>query len=241
MSCMIRKRNKLYKKYKLDLWGIYTVYNNISSKSKKYPRAVWYWFKLKVLSRNFRWFKRRRYIYSLWNRERFIFPKRLKANYIKPRLLRSFYMVLKKRNYVKYVKLALKGKVVRGFIKTFLNYLEGRLFVILYRLNLITNIFIIKGMVNLGMFCINFEQKKHINTRMQLGDMLHIKKFWKSIIRSDMLGRLNQGIITRFVKNFYINYSQMYFILYKSYNPTDIKYPIRIDLYRAMDFIGPLR
>lgn len=85
-------------------------------------------------------------------------------------------MLLKKRTYVKYVQLARKGQVVRGFTSAFIGYLEGRLFIIVYRLNLINNVFMIKNMINMGIFHINLKKKTHINSKMQLGDLLHIEK-----------------------------------------------------------------
>jgi hypothetical protein len=85
-------------------------------------------------------------------------------------------MVLKKKTYLKYVKIAMKGKLVRGFASTYLGYLEGRLFIIIYRLNIVNNIFMIKSLINLGVFFKNLKKKTHINTRFQLGDFLHIHK-----------------------------------------------------------------
>lgn len=241
MACLIRKRGKFYRKVRLDVWAYYTTYKNKLSKRDKLDRTVYYWCRLKVLSRNYYSFKKRRYVYRLWNRTRFKFPKKLKENYIKPRHLRNFYMILKKRTYVKYVKLARKGQVVRGFTSAFLGYLEGRLFIIVYRLNLINNIFMIKNMINMGIFQINLKKKTHINSKMQLGDLLHIEKRWRSIIKNDMIYKISQGIITRNIKNFYYNFEKLYFVLYKPYKFEDIHYPIRIDLYRAIDFIGNLR
>jgi ribosomal protein S4 len=103
-------------------------------------------------------------------------PNALKENYIKPRFLRQFYMVLKQRTMLKYVKIALKGKLVRGFVSTYLGYLEARLLIVVYRLNIINNIFMIKSIINLGVFYINNEKKKHVNTRIKLGDFLQIKR-----------------------------------------------------------------
>lgn len=113
--------------------------------------------------------------------------------------------------------------------------------IIIYRLNIINNIFMVKHMINKGMFFINFKKKTHINTRMQLGDFLHIDLSWKSVIVDEMEYRAEQGIITRNIKNFYVNYIKLFFIFYKPYDYKDIQYPINIDLYRALDFIGPLR
>ena len=85
-------------------------------------------------------------------------------------------MVIKKKTFIKYVKMAMKGKLVRGFVSTYLGYLEARLFIIIYRLNIVNNIFMIKLLINLGVFYINFKKKEHINTKVQLGDLLTIKK-----------------------------------------------------------------
>ena len=52
-------------------------------------------------------------------------------------------MVLKKKTFIKYIKIAMKGKLVRGFVSTYLGYLDARLFVIIYRLNIVNNIFMI--------------------------------------------------------------------------------------------------
>ena len=53
--------------------------------------------------------------------------------------------------------------------------------------------------------------------------------------------RIKKQIMNRNINNFYCNFMQMYFFFFKLYNIKDIHYPIRIDLYRAIDFIGPLR
>lgn len=242
MACLVRKRGNFLRKTRLDLWGYYKVYYNKKKVLKtKGDNTLKYWFRYKRLVRNFQLFKKKRYVYRLWNRERFNFPKRLKPNYIKPRYLRKFYMVLKRRNYIRYINLAMKGKLVRGFVSTYLGYLEARLFVIVYRLNIINNIFIIKNIINMGIFFINKKKKTHINTRMKLGDFLQINKTWKPLLKKDMIVRAKKRIIRRNIRNFYINYKKLYFFLYKPYKYSDIKYPIRIDLYRAIDFIGPLR
>ncbi len=168
-------------------------------------------------------------------------PKKVKDNYIIPRFLRQFYIVLKKRHFLRYIELSLKGKLGRGFISVYLGYLEARLFMIIYRLNLVNNIFMVKTIINFGVFYINGKRKKHINTRMQLGDFLQINKFWKQAFRDDMRYRLKKHLISRNIRNYYVNYIHLYFFFFKVYTFSDIKYPIRIDLYRAIDFIGPLR
>ena len=211
------------------------------SENRRVDHTILDWARTKGLRWKYTKYMRGKYVFRLWNRPRFLKIKRLKPNYIRPRYLRNFYMVLKKKTYIKYIRIAMKGKLVRGFISTYLGYLEARLFIIIYRLNIVNNIFMIKSLINQGIFFINFKKKKHINTRLQLGDLLTIKKEWRYVLKRDMRLRLKKLIISRNIKNFYANFIQLYFIFFKVYNVKEINYPIRIDLYRAIDFIGPLR
>lgn len=242
MACLISKRGKYYRKIKLDLWGYYAMYfNEQYSGVKRVDRTIKFWARTKGLKWKYNKYMRGKYVFRLWNRPRFVKTKWLKPNYIRPRYLRSFYMVIKKQTFLKYVKIAMKGKLVRGFVSTYLGYLEARLFVIIYRLNIVNNIFMIKSLINLGVFFINLKKKTHINTRLQLGDFVTIRKSWRNVLKNDMELRLKKRIIIRNIRNFYSNFVQFYFIFFRVYNIKEIKYPIRIDLYRAIDFIGPLR
>lgn len=216
-------------------------FNERMREGRGIDNTIWYWLRLNTSLSRFKKYMRGKYVYRLWNRPRLLYKKKLKENYILPRYLRSFYMVLKKKTFLKYIKLSMKGKLVRGFVSTYLGYLESRLFIIIYRLNIITNIFMIKSLINEGVFYINFKKKKHINTCLQLGDILHISNSWKDIIKIDMGIRLKKNIISRNIRNFYTNFIQLYFIFFRVYKLKEINYPIKIDVYRAIDFIGPLR
>lgn len=242
MACLISRRGKYYRKIRLDLWGYYSMYFSAKiSEGKRVDRTLLDWARVKGLRRKFYKYMRGKYVYRLWNRPRFMKVKRLKPNYIRPRYLRSFYMILKKKTYVKYIQISMKGKLVRGFASTYLGYLEARLFIVIYRLNIITNIFMIKSIINLGVFYINLKKKTHINTKLNLGDILTVKKSWRKILKKDIKIRVKKEIISRNIKNYYANFIQLYFVFYKVYNIKEVNYPIRIDLYRAIDFIGPLR
>jgi ribosomal protein S4 len=238
----MRKRGKYYRKIRLDIWGYYAMYyKDRIMEGRRVDHSIKYWMRLRRTRRAFKKYMRGKYIFRLWNRPRRLRKKKFKPNFIRPRHLRSFYMVLKKKTYLKYVKIAMKGKLVRGFASTYLGYLEGRLFIIIYRLNIVNNIFMIKSLINLGVFFKNLKKKTHINTRFQLGDFLHIHKSWKNLLKFDISLRLEYNIIAKNIDNFYCNFIQFYFIFFKVYNIKKINYPIRIDLYRAIDFIGPLR
>ena len=138
MACLISKRGKYYRKIRLDLWGFYGMYFNIqNSDNKRIDRTLIYLGRVKGLQWKFTQYMRGKYIFRLWNRPRFVKTKRLKPNYIRPRYLRSFYMIVKKKTFIKYIRMAMKDKLVRGFVSTYLGYLEARLFIIIYRLNIV--------------------------------------------------------------------------------------------------------
>jgi len=76
----------------------------------------------------------------------------------------------------------------------------------------------------------------------ELGDIINIKKEWKKIIKQDMKYRVKRNIMSHNIKNYYSNYIYLYFFFYRLYKQEEIQYPTnKLDLYRAIDFIGPLR
>jgi len=220
MACLISKRGKIYRQLRLDIWNYYRTYFNEDTLSewKKIDHTLHYWAKVRLVKKELKELKKHRYVYRIWNRRRYEKLKYFKPNYIIPRYLRNFYLILKKHNFVNFIKKSLKGKLIRGFVSTYLNFLEGRLIVIVYRLNLINNIFIIKTLIKFGIFQVNFNEKKHINTRVKLGDFLTINKKWLPIIKRDLLYRLNRDLISCNINNFYANYINFYFFFLKILN-----------------------
>jgi hypothetical protein len=60
-------------------------------------------------------------------------------------------------------------------------------------------------------------------------------------MKKDIYLRAKNKVMRDRITYFFTNYDELYFILYRRYLVKDIIYPIKIDLYRAIDFIGPLR
>ena len=153
MACLISKRGKYYRKIKLDLWGYYAMYNEDRiSENRRVDHTILDWARTKGLRWKYTKYMRGKYVFRLWNRPRFLKIKRLKPNYIRPRYLRNFYMVLKKKTYIKYIRIAMKGKLVRGFISTYLGYLEARLFIIIYRFKFTKKDFILINNYNQDLY-----------------------------------------------------------------------------------------
>jgi small subunit ribosomal protein S4 len=79
--------------------------------------------------------------------------RRLKRKFLNHRLLKNFYIVLSYNNFRKYYGLARRKS--GSFVGNYLVYLEGRLFMLAYRSNFITNIFLIRHVIKQGIFLIN--------------------------------------------------------------------------------------
>ena len=119
--------------------GINRVYRKIQKKKPRYIKikidpAVRYWANIHKSITRFNRFKRRDYVYKLWGREKFKKIRRLKENYVQPRLIRSYFLILTRKMINHKVQVALKrGSGV--FMTRLVEQFEGRLFSIVYRVN----------------------------------------------------------------------------------------------------------
>jgi len=101
MAISIKKRGKMYRNFRVDLWGYYRTYFNreTGSEWKKVDHTLYYWKRVYDVIRELKRLKKARYVYKIWNRKRYERLKRYKADYILPRYLRNFYIVLKKKSF----------------------------------------------------------------------------------------------------------------------------------------------
>jgi ribosomal protein S4 len=90
------------------------------------------------------------FIFTLRKRINFRRQKRFKDDFLLPRLLYYFYIILSKRNFM---KISIRARKRKGyFIENYLGLLEGRLFMMVYRAHLISNLFIIRYVIKYNMF-----------------------------------------------------------------------------------------
>jgi len=138
-------------------------------------------------------------------------------------------------------KIALrKGRL---FEQNFLNFVEGRLYMLIYRLNFVNNLFMIKTLLDLGLFTINHQVKTHIHAMANVGDLISVKKEYVDILRNDIILRLQYDIIFWVIPRFLmVNYKLMFgLLLFKPRKKDiDIFFPIDIlDVYIGTEYYTP--
>lgn len=99
------------------------------------------------------------------------FPRRLKKNYIEPRVLYNYFVYLSKYKFILYVKNSRKG--IEPFFNKYLQCLEFRLSNVLLRLGFFSNIFLMKDLLKFDLVYSIFYKKSlnNVNYILKLGEM----------------------------------------------------------------------
>jgi ribosomal protein S4 len=167
MSYVVKNRNRFIKQTCLDLWGTYISYKKLNR-----TLNVLRFFDNQEVERK-KFFKKD-FIFSLRKRINFIKKKKFKPNFINRRILCNFYLVLTLRHFR---NLANKAKKLQGYyVENYFNLIEGRIFMVCYRTNLITNLFLIRHVIREGMFTVNFRVKRHYNILVKRSDFFSVSK-----------------------------------------------------------------
>lgn len=232
MVCLLRNRAQMMKRTLWDIWGHTHFFRKITKPLKliKYMRQQ---------RRAWRRYIKREFVYSL---RKPIFFKRKKKwpwNYLKPRLLKHYYIILKIKDFRRYMKYAVKKKGT--FINNYIMQLEARLFMIVYRLNFINNLFIIKTLLKRGLFEIDGKVHCHSNVLLKKGQVfrpiLQVRQlFWNEVY----LKFKNNMILWSPPSYYHVNYAFMFFFIYKDPKLKDIKLPLKyIDVFVGSAYYHP--
>lgn len=228
MICIVRNKSKFYKKVLLDVWGQHFKYNKIT-KLVHYRRIMKEQWKARKR------FYSRTFVYSLARKISFRRKKRLKKKYIKPKVLYNYYLTLRRRTYKKYM---FKAKRQLGsFYRNYLTFVEGRLFMLVYRSNFVTNMFKLKFIIDRGIFLVNGQRKYYANFNVRVGEIVQVDFKYKELIAADMRLRFKTDVINWLPKNYlFINYKFMFIFFLKSPKGKDFKgFPIKLDPYVGGD------
>jgi ribosomal protein S4 len=227
MVCIIKNRDKFYKKTLLDIWGYHRRYKKIS-------KLIYFMKIIRDHRRARRLLYRREFIFNFKKRIWFKFRKRFKKEYIKHRFLFNFYLIVKKKNFLKYKKLASK---LKGFYtKNYFNFVEGRLFMLVYRANFINNLFKLKSIIDRGIFYVNGQRKFFSNYHVKVGELVQVDFKYKKLLSIDMKYRFMQRVIIRNPGRYlYINYKFLFILFLRSPKLNELKFPIRIDIKKGGD------
>lgn len=190
MFWALTKKNKtaIYKKWRLDIWGIYT------TRYYKYGRKANYLF-LFYIKRMF--FLRRslqRFVYYLEPKTEYPPYKRLKFPFFSLRLAWFFYLTVRHSDFKRY--LFVSKKKTGSFFSNYALLLEGRLTILLYRMNFISNLFLLKTWVNSGSFLVQGIVHTYHNYNVNLWEIISPSSgLLKDYIFYDLSRRLNTNIL----------------------------------------------
>ncbi len=228
MSSIIRNKHKFYKKTLMDLWGHHFTYYKVS-------KAINFIRIMKSEGKARYWYYKRDYIFSYKRRRRFRRPKKFKSSFIKPRLLRNYYLVLTLKNLRKYMYLA--NRKAGYYYGNYFTLLEGRIYMLAYRSTFITNIFLIRNVIIHGIFTVNGMIRRHYNFALQPGDIFQVSFDYRSLMREDLLMRLDRNNIFYRVPNYlFPNFNFMFVFFWRFPKQEDIVFPFELDLQIASEF-----
>jgi|SRR6266498_4958061 len=138
-------------------------------------------------------FFRRNFVFSLAEKINFKKKKKRKKNYIRPKILYNYYFTLRRKNFR---KLLFKAKRRYGFFEeNYFTFIEGRLFMLVYRSNFVSNLFQLKFIINKGVFLVNGKKRYHSNFNVKIGEIVQVDFKYKDLVFNDMLVRFFRDIV----------------------------------------------
>jgi len=177
---------------------------------------------------------RREFVYSLQKKIKFRWRKKFKSKYINPRYLYNFYMIVRRRTFRKYM---FKARRMRGsFIGNYLTFLEGRLFMLVYRSNFVNNIFKLKFIIDRGIFLVDGDIKYYSNHNVRPGQLVQVSFDYRDLLKKDLILRLKKGYVLWLPKKYlFVNYKFMFIFFVRPPKKKELKFPIRFDVYLGGD------
>lgn len=220
----------------LDIWGHSILYRK-ATKEVKFIRMMEQQEKLRKR------YYRKQFLYSFKRRIRFEKKKKLKKEFLMPRYLKYYYLILKLSNFRRFYRKSIRK--FGAFDSHFLIFLECRLFMLAYRLNFVTNMFMIRQVIRFGIIHVNGKIKKHSNSTIQVGDIIGVSYKYIEYIRTDMILRfINKIIFWNIPSYFIMNYKFLIAVFwrepyYNDLNMFHIKWPKPLDIFIGSEYYYP--
>jgi len=231
MGCVVRNKNIFYKKTLTDVWGYFYTYFKIS-KVVNFMRVI----RNETRARS-RYYKRD-FIFTYRRRRRFRRMKKFKENFIERRYLKNFYLVLTYKNFRRYMNLA--SRKLGYYYGNYFSLLEGRIYMMAYRSTFITNLFIIRYIIDKGLFTINGKVRRHYNFSLQPGDLFQVSFDYKEFFYKDLLLRLEKNNIFFKVPNYlFPNFNFMFVFFWRYPRIKDLVFPVDIDVQLGSEYYYP--
>jgi len=231
MGCVVRNKNIFYKKTLTDVWGYFYTYFKIS-KVVNFMRVI----RNETRARS-RYYKRD-FIFTYRRRRRFRRMKKFKENFIERRYLKNFYLVLTYKNFRRYMNLA--SRKLGYYYGNYFSLLEGRIYMMAYRSTFITNLFIIRYIIDKGLFTINGKVRRHYNFSLQPGDLFQVSFDYKEFFYKDLLLRLEKNNIFFKVPNYlFPNFNFMFVFFWRYPRISDLVFPVDLDIQLGSEYYYP--
>jgi len=181
---------------------------------------------------------KRDFIFTYRRKRRFRRMKKFKENFIERRYLKNFYLVLTYKNFRRYMNLA--SRKLGYYYGNYFSLLEGRIFMMAYRSTFITNLFIIRYVIDKGLFTINGKIRRHYNFSLQPGDLFQVSFDYKEFFYKDLLLRLEKNNIFFKVPNYlFPNFNFMFVFFWRYPKISDLVFPIDLDIQLGSEYYYP--
>jgi small subunit ribosomal protein S4 len=207
-----------------DVWGYHLMY-------RKPSKAACFMMIMAQQNKARRRHYKKEFVFSFKRRIRFRNKKKLKKHYITRRLLYNYYLMIPRRHFKKMHRKA--SKQLGCYTGNYLALVEGRLFMIIFRANFVTNIFSLKTIIDRGLFMVNGKKRSYVNYIVKKGDFVTVRRFYRTMILYDLFLRIRARVIFWRVPNYLmICYRFMYIFFWrKPMSDKEIPYPVKIDVF----------
>ena len=208
MILIIKKKNRFYRKYQKDLWGICFTDYRASEINKKFEKSWIIRFFLKIYKKKIekKWKRMRRYIYRIDIIDIIQRKKKYNKRWLSVRFTRLYFLTLQDHQFRQMFK---KARKLEGNLNTnYCHLLEARLLPIFYRTNYLANLFVIISFIKNKNCYINFKKISYCNAVINVGAFISFKKKLKRYIFNFLYKRL-------LVKAILFNRPRYLFISYK--------------------------
>lgn len=109
-----------------------------------------------------------------------------------------------------------------------------------YRSTFITNLFLIRYVIDKGLFTVDGTVRYHYNYILKPGDMFQVSFDYKDLLSKDLLMRLHNDNIVYKVPNYlFANFNFMFVFFWRFPKLKDLVYPIKFDLQVAAEYYYP--
>jgi len=126
------------------------------------------------------------------------------------------------------------------YFNNYLCLLEGRIFMMAYRSTFITNIFVIRYVINNGLFTVNVKVRRHYNYSLKPGDLFQVSFDYRKLIRKDLLLRLERNNILYKVPGYlFPNFNFLFVFFFRFPRKRDLAFSIKIDIQLGSEYYYP--